>query len=287
MTEAVARESLSVAEALREARDRLRPSPSSSLDAQLLLAHVLASSRAHLLAHGEVHLTVEQTQSYASVVARRSLGTPVAYLRGETEWYGSSYVVTPDVLIPRPETELLLERAVCLARERAARIVVDVGTGSGAIASQLAIRLPGVTVYATDISPPALKVAAENLRRLAVDEHVRLLQGNLVEPLPEAPDLIVANLPYLSAEMMDTLDRDVRFEPVTALYGGATGLELYRQLMRQVVERGWSCPLLFEIDPRQALSMQTLIETTMPGRDVTIERDYAGHDRVVIVTLHD
>lgn len=277
-------ESLVTGLVLRAATLRLQPSPSASLDAQLLLAHVLGTSRAIVLAHTRDYLTSEQVDRYGVLIERRAGGEPIAYLRGYTEWYGSQYIVTPEVLIPRPETELLLERAVTVARDMQARVVVDVGTGSGALASQLALHLPEARVYATDISRGALKVAAQNLHRLGIDHHVTLLHGNLAEPLPEAPDLIVANLPYLSSAMMETLEPDVRFEPAGALAGGGTGLELYRELLQQVIERGWQCALLFEIDPRQSTSMRRLIQSLLPGRHIAVEPDYAGHDRMVIVS---
>ncbi len=277
----------SVGAALRFGRNHLQPSPSASLDAQLLLAYVLGVTRPYVLGHGADSLSAEQVDRYTNLIDRRARHVPLAYLRGYTEWYGVEYRVTPDVLIPRPETELLLERAVAIARARSARTVVDVGTGSGAIASQLALCLPKATVYATDISKPALEVAAGNLRRLGVDGRVTLFHGNLVEPIREAPDLVVANLPYLSREMMGSLAADVREEPILALAGGQTGLELYRELLVQMEARGWDCPAVLEIDPRQASLVRDLVAEVAPGRRVEIEPDYAARDRVVLVSRND
>lgn len=277
----------SVGAALRCGRNHLQPSPSASLDSQLLLAYVLGVTRPYVLGHGADSLSAQQVDRYANLIDRRARHVPLAYLRGHTEWYGAEYRVTPDVLIPRPETELLLERAVAIARDRSARTVVDVGTGSGAIASQLALCLPKATVYATDISNPALDVAAENLRRLGVDGRVTLFHGNLVEPVRGMPNLVVANLPYLSRGMMGSLDADVREEPVLALAGGETGLELYRELLVQMEARGWDCPAVLEIDPRQSNLARDLVAEVAPRRRIEIEPDYAGRDRVVVVSRND
>lgn len=279
--------SLTIGAALRSGRDRLRPSPSASLDAQLLLAHVLGVTRPHVLCHDADPLRPEQIDHYADLIGRRLRHEPIAYLRGCTEWYGAEYRVTPDVLIPRPETELLLERALAIARDRNVRVTVDVGTGSGVIASQLALRLPTGDVYATDVSDAALAVAAENFRRLGVEGRIRLLCGNLLEPLREAPDLIVANLPYLSPQMMESLEPDVREEPSLALHGGETGVELYRELLVQMRARGWGCPAVLEIDPRQSGLIKALAASIAPRRSLVIEPDYAGRDRVVVVSADD
>lgn len=284
MVEAPSRADRSIGMAIRLGLDRLRPSPSASLDAQLLLAHVLGVSRPHVIAHGTDSLSVDEIGRYASLIERRSRHEPLAYLRGYIEWYGAEYMVTPDVLIPRPETELLLERAASIARDRRARVVVDVGTGSGVLASQLALCLPGIAVYGTDVSPAALQVSAENLRRLEVDDRVTLLRGHLLTPLTETPDLVVANLPYLSREMMDSRDPDVQHEPILALEGGETGVELYRELLVQIEVHRWRCPLVVEIDPRQSELMRVLVAEVAPARRVEIAADYAGHDRVVIVS---
>lgn len=285
MTAVPAAAERTVGDALRFGRDLLHPSPSAALDAQLLLGQVLRASRAHVLAHDVDALSRDQFDRYAALIERRRRAEPLAYLRGWVEWYGTEYVITPEVLIPRPETELLLERVLAVARARDARTFVDVGTGSGAIASQLAIRLPDAEVLGIDVSQGALQVASVNVRALGVADRVTLLQGNLLDPVPAAPDLIVANLPYLSRDMMASLDPDVRHEPVAALYGGPSGLELYAALFGQVRDRGWQCPILVEIDPRQTGGIRALVEAVFPGESVVIEPDYAGHDRVVAIGI--
>lgn len=268
--------------ALAHARNELTPARTASLDAQVLLAHVLGCSRSWLLAHGGEVLAPEQIASFRQLVARRARGEPVAYLRGHVEWAARDFIVTPEVLIPRPETELLAERAAALARLRGVETVGDIGTGSGAIAVYLAQELPRARIFAVDQSEAALRVAQTNLDRHGVGARVSLARGSLLVPLPAMPELIVANLPYLSAEMMRSIDRDVTYEPAGALHGGVTGLELYAEMFGQMRARDWLVPLVLEIDPRQSQAMRSLLGRTFPGGRVEITRDYAGHERVVV-----
>lgn len=271
-----------VRQALRWGRQVLQPSETASLDAQLLLAHLLGRGRAWLYAHPEERLSLPQRSAYQRLIALRRAGEPVAYLRGRVEWFGLDLEVTPDVLVPRPETELMLEKALEIQARHGAKIVADVGTGSGAIAIAIALAAPAARVYGVDVSEPALRIAARNAQRHAVSDRVTWLQGGLLEPLPARPDLIVANLPYLSDEMMESLDRDVRQEPRLALHGGASGLELYETLFEQMSDRGWLIPSVLEIDPRQADGIRALTARYFPGAMVDIFRDYAGRDRIVV-----
>jgi release factor glutamine methyltransferase len=217
------------------------------------------------------------------MIARRATGVPVAYLRGYCEWFGLKLSMTPDVLVPRPETELLVEAAIHLARNSKAHCLVDVGTGSGAIAIQLARSLPNATIVGIDTSSRALDVARHNGASLGVSDRIVWLEGNLLEPLVTAPDMIVANLPYLSDGSMRELDRDVRHEPLSALYGGPDGLDLYRELFQQRRDRGWHGPVVMEIDPRQATNLTTLVQETFSEANVRVHQDYAGRDRIVVV----
>jgi release factor glutamine methyltransferase len=258
----------------------LQPSPTAALDAQLILSDVMSTSRIWILAHPEGPLSRGQIARFREVVERRAAGTPVAYLRGWIEWHGLRFEVTSDVLVPRPETEILLEKAVEIAGKRGARLVADIGTGSGVVAVGLAVSLPQAIVLATDISRPALKVAAGNAAGHGVSQRITFLHGDLAAPLPERPDLVVANLPYLSDEMMKSVSVEVLSEPASALRAGPTGLELIERLRDQLLVRGWRVPLLLEIDPRQASAARALF-----GEDgqVAVYRDYAGHDRVLTV----
>ena len=274
---------LRVDEALHRAQLALRPSSSASLDAQLLLAHVLGTPRAWLFAHGNASLDNRHQAELASLIRRRQAGEPIAYLRGYVEWYGLELQVTREVLVPRPETELLVEKAIELGRERELWTFADIGTGSGAIALQLARAFPQAQLWAVDASEAALAVAHRNLRTHGVADRVRLLHGDLAEPLPEPPGLVVANLPYLSDDMMTSLDRDVRHEPSLALRGGASGLKAYRDMFAQISDRGWRPPMAIEIDPRQSKEVGALAARFFPDIRADIFPDYAGLDRIVVL----
>jgi release factor glutamine methyltransferase len=220
---------------------------------------------------------------YRQLVSARAAGVPVAYLRGYCEWFGMKLRVTPEVLVPRPETESLVEEAVVIARDRNARQVADVGTGSGAIAIQLARSLPNALVTGIDVSRAALAVARHNAESTGTGDNTRWLAGYLLDPITSEPDLVVANLPYLSSSMMDELDTDVRHEPPLALHGGESGLELYRELFEQRRDRGWRAPILIEIDARQSAAISIMLRDEFSERKSRILQDYAGFDRIVVV----
>jgi release factor glutamine methyltransferase len=272
-----------IGSALRWARNALAPSSTASLDAALLLGHVVGRERSWVLAHDEQLLSADGESRFGELIAHRATGVPVAYLRGYCEWFGLKLHVTPEVLVPRPETEQLVEETIRLARDHDAGCLVDVGTGSGAIAVQLARSLPDTKIFGIDSSSCALEVARRNAATVGVSDRIGWLEGNLLEPLEAAPDMIVANLPYLSDSSMTELDRDVRHEPLSALYGGPDGLDLYRQLFQQRQLRGWSGPVVMEIDPRQASNLTALVQETFSETHVRVLQDYAGRDRIVVV----
>ena len=269
----------SVYQALREASSVLSPSRTAALDAQLLLAEAMFRDRAWVLAHYEAGVPDDVLQQFRRLIARRRTGQPIAQITGRSHWYDLELQITPDVLIPRPETELLLERAREIATRVSARRVADIGTGSGALAIGLARCLPETHIDAVDISQEALDVAARNVHCYDLADQISLIRGSLIEPLEIQPDLIVANLPYLSDEMMEELDAEVRHEPQLALHGGSSGLELYCELQRMLTERGWIMPLVLEIDPRQENAVAALFQDA----DVSIQQDYSGRSRIVTV----
>lgn len=208
------------------------------LDAEILLAHVLKLQRVMLYAKFDQPLEGPELESMRNLVARRARGEPVAYLIGRREFWSLDLEVTPDTLVPRPDTETLVE--VALDHQRDAKVVVDVGTGSGAVALALASELKEAKVYATEISEAAYEIAQKNCDALGLSERVTILQGSLLEPLPAdvQADLLVANLPYIPSADMQTLMRDVRdFEPHLALDGGPDGLDLIRELLTQAGPR--------------------------------------------------
>jgi release factor glutamine methyltransferase len=200
-------------------------------DAELLLMHLLKRSRAWLIAHNDELLADELSVSYTELLERRRKGEPIQYVTGETEFYGLQFLVTSDVLISRPETEHLAEKVIELASDFDAPHIVDVGTGSGAIAVALAHKLPQASITATDISSRALALAEENAKRNGVA--VRFLAGDLLEPVEgERFEIIVSNPPYVAMADRDSLDVEVReYEPALALFAGEDGLEIYHRLI--------------------------------------------------------
>jgi len=231
-----------VRRALRQATASLSDAgiESARLDAELLLAEALGLDRSMLYLHYEAPLDARAEERFRSLLARRVDGEPAAYITGRREFWSLDFLVTPAVLVPRPETEMLVEVAVGLF-EADSQIsdrkfqILDLGTGSGAIAVALAKEIVGSEIWATDISPGALEVARANARRLGVDEKIQFLHGDLFEPVSdrgEIFDLIVSNPPYVRSDEIDKLPRDVRdFEPRIALDGGADGLEFYRRII--------------------------------------------------------
>lgn len=271
--------------ALADAKRRIAAVSSSvSLDAQLLLASLLGVDRVYVIAHPEHELTRQEAEKYESLIARRARGEPVAYLLGQRAFYDREFVVTPDVLIPRPETEHLLERALEHAHKQPDLTAVDVGTGSGALAVTFAAHAPAARVYATDISMEALAVA----RRNAQDVKVNFLQGDLLSPLVDAHiqvDLLMANLPYIAADELRKLAVS-QFEPRLALDGGADGLDLIRRLLTQVpVVCLPGAVVLLEIGATQGEAVCELVRTQLQPASVQVLQDYAGHDRVVEIVL--
>lgn len=202
-------------------------------DAELLLLHILGKSRSWLLAHGGDEVPESARVRYMELLEHRYQGEPIQYITGETEFYGLSFRVTRDVLIPRPETEHLVEKAIALSREFQCPRIVDVGTGSGAIAVALARHLADACVTAIDLSPDALAIAEDNAARNGVGERIRFFEGDLLSPVAgECFDLVVSNPPYVAATDRETLSVEVRdFEPAMALFAGEHGLSIYERLI--------------------------------------------------------
>jgi release factor glutamine methyltransferase len=209
-------------------------------DAETLLLHVLGENKAWLMAHADETLPSDQGRSYIELVERRYHGEPIQYIVGETEFYGLPFSVAPDVLIPRPETEHLVEKSLELATHFPASNpqirILDVGTGSGAIAVALARNLPQATITAIDLSAKALTIAGKNAARNAV--MIRFLEGDLLAPVAgERFEIIVSNPPYVPVADRATLSVEVRdHEPALALFAGDDGLEVYRQLIPEAYE---------------------------------------------------
>jgi release factor glutamine methyltransferase len=276
-------------EALRQAEARIasRHIPDARIEAELLLMHALGVQKADLYARLGEPLTPAVGDEFMALVERRLRREPAAYILGRHEFYGIDLYVDPRVLIPRPETELLVEAALAFAERRFGKerpcSVADVGTGSCAIGIALALHLPQAFIYATDVSPGATEVARLNCRRHSVEGRVALLLGDLLEPLSQPVDLIVANLPYVKDADIPQLMPEIRdFEPVGALSGGADGLDEVRRLLARaqdhLLPQG---AVILEIGLGQAEEAVSLAKRHFPSSNVDLLKDFAGIERVL------
>jgi len=214
-------------------------SPSPALDAEVLLMHILKRGRAFLRAWPETRLTQDQTDAYEALVVARETGRPVAYLTGCREFWSREFLVTPDVLIPRPETEVLIERILTLRSQLGSAALLDLATGSGAIAVTLAAEWPEATIYASDVSAAALAVARRNAEHHGVIDRIRFLSSAWFDRIPPDLrfDLIVSNPPYIAASDPHLQQGDVRFEPRLALTAGEDGYQAFRIIAAQAGDR--------------------------------------------------
>ncbi len=255
------------------------------LDAELLLAHALGVTRAYLYAHPERCLQPHEAAAWQQALARRRRREPVAYIVGTKEFYGLEMAVDRRVLVPRPETEMLVERTLAFAAARPVRTVWDVGTGSGAVALALATHLPEARIVAADASREALQVAAENRRCLGLEDRVELVESDLLAEAHGAIDVVVANLPYLRTdEYLGAMPEVSQYEPRQALDGGPTGLALVERLLVQAAARSpQPALLLLEIGAEQGPEAVALARRHLPARPVALRCDLAGLDRVLEV----
>jgi release factor glutamine methyltransferase len=275
---------VSLKQALFRARDVLAQEniEDSPLEGELLLRHTLGIGRTQLYLELDRKLSPGEEATFQKLLKRRLGGEPSAYITGHREFYGLDFYVDPRVLIPRPESELLVEEALRLARGHQLSTIAEVGTGSGAIAVSLALELPQTSIYATDISAPALEVARINCRKHGVIDRVCLLHGDMLDPLPEAVELIIANLPYVRESELS----EISFEPLLALDGGGDGTEKIRRLCRQLAGKlrpgGF---LLLEIGQGQAKAVTTLLDELFPAGKIRLLPDLSGIERVVSLSL--
>jgi len=283
----ILREALhSVAQTLRKAGIA-----DASVEAELLLGHVLGMSKTQLYTETERGLASVEIKHLWRLVHRRLDHEPTAYILGHCEFYGTDFYVDCHTLIPRPETELLVGKAVELAQ----RIfhpgkqitIADIGTGCGTIVVSLALALPQAKIYATDISASALRVAEINCQRHAVNSQVELLQGNLLEPLPQPVDMAIANLPYIKNYEFKDLSPEIRnFEPTIALAGGKNGLDKIQQMLEQMPKKlNYRACFLLEIGQGQGEMVTSLINSYFPQANIELIPDLGGIERVVNVIL--
>lgn len=278
-----------IGDSLTTARSSLQAlSDTPSLDAQLLMMKTLGTTRAWLMAHAEDRLSPEHHQAFVHDVARVVSGMALPYVVGTWEFYGRPFVVTPAVLIPRPETELMVGVALSWleGRPEPGR-VIDVGTGSGCIVASLALELETHHYYAVDRSWTALEVAARNLGLYGLRRQVALVQAELLEPLPGPFNLICANLPYIPSERLASLPV-ARREPALALDGGPHGLAIVSRLVAQLPDRlARGGRALLELDPEQMAPVRAQILAALPRARVDILPDLSGSSRVLVADRPD
>lgn len=257
------------------------------LDTEILLAQARGCRRIELYTHYDEVLSDEERSVMRDLVRRRTTAEPVAYLVGFREFFGLDFRVTPDVLIPRPDTETLLVAVLERAGELTSPLrILDLGTGSGCIAISLATQLPAARITATDNSPAALQIAAANAETHGVADRISFLEGDLYAPLQDEDrfEFIASNPPYIRHDEIATLAEDIRnHEPLSALDGGADGLEIIRRLVASAAlhlqDQGW---LLCEVSPEQAPATRELVETTGEFTNLEIADDLGSRPRVVL-----
>ena len=278
---------------LSEITDRLTPlSDTPALDASVLLGHILSQPRTRVLAHPELTLSLKQRKHLDESLLRLERGEPLPYVLGQWEFFGMRFDVTPDVLIPRPETELLVERAISWLQESPLRrAVADVGTGSGVIAVSIAMHVPDAKVTATDISREALKIAEMNAKKHDVAHRIEFVQTDLLPPVPDFftaeryLDLICANLPYIPTKTLHSLPVFGR-EPTLALDGGEDGLELIRRLLKIGPE--WLVPngmMLLEIESTRGVQALNLACDLFSEATIHLRQDLAVQDRLLEIRV--
>ncbi|MCI0351703.1 MAG: peptide chain release factor N(5)-glutamine methyltransferase [Acidobacteriales bacterium] len=275
---------MTLKEALNSALQQLEANHIGSprLNAETLLMFALSCNRAYLYAHPEQQLSPEEQGNYFELIAERASGKPAQYITGHQEFWGLDFIVTPAVLIPRPETEHVIETVLELARAKPRCKLVDVGTGSGCISLALAKELPLAEVHAVDVSPEALEVARVNAARLELDARVRFHHSDLMSAFEAVPqfDFVVSNPPYVSLNEPEKVQRQVReFEPKVAVFSGETGLEAYQRLIPQARKLlkpgGW---LVMEI----GYSIADCVRQMLAGwAEINVTPDLQGIPRVV------
>lgn len=266
----------------------------ASDEARVLICHVLNFDSARFFAQPDCVLTESELSALEALAERRLRGEPSAYLTGHREFYGIDFYVDNRVLIPRPETEILVEQAIKFARDFTGHVrrkirIVDVGTGAGAIAVTLALNIPDAIIYAVDISEAALQVAEKNVMRYGLSQCINLCRGDLIERIEGKFDLVVANLPYITAVELISLPREIRqYEPAEALDGGNDGTVLIRRLIHQTAGRlNPGGALLMEIGEGQSESISQAALRVYPKADISLITDLTGIQRIIIIKPSD
>lgn len=279
----------------------------NTFDLELLLANSLAKTREFVLSHPEYELTSHQSSVISKLISRRIKGEPVAYLTGHKEFYGLDFVVNKHTLVPRPETELMVEKVLNESSiiNHESCTIIDVGTGSGCVIISIAKNIPAnyelsaINFFATDISKEALKVAKKNTSIHDLDKKIKFLHGNILDPFLKTLGtkkmlskklVITANLPYLSEEIYNSAPIDVKnFEPKSALYSPEAGLQHYRKLLEQLKSSAFvlqsSITCFLEISPEQKQPIIKIIKSFFPKANIAFTKDLAGKWRICKIVL--
>lgn len=276
-----------ISQAQRELTGELKSAGDESwLAARVLVQHVTGKTAAWVLAHADETLTIEQEKELKRLAGRLTAGEPLPYITGFQEFYGINFEVNPRVLIPRPETELLVEMAIeWLSAHPERTRVVDVGTGSGCIGVTLALKAPAIRVTAVDISLEALDAASRNAQRLGAVDRMVFVRADLLDKVPGKFDLVAANLPYIPSGTLEGLAVR-KYEPRLALDGGEDGLDLIGRLLKQAPEKiNPGGMVLLEIEERQGVAAAKLAREAFPTAEVRVVRDLAGKDRVLEIRV--
>jgi len=284
---------VTLAEAINNAANLLSTAgiTNARLDAEVLLSHIIVKDRVWLITHRDDVLDEKLQRNFADMIQRRTRREPLQHIIGNQEFWGLVFKVSPDVLIPRPETEFIVEAALAIVQDRNTLVrIIDLCTGSGCIAVSLAKELTAARVIATDVSEKALAVARENTRRHGVSEHIRFLLGDLFEPLEELDirgqmDIIVSNPPYVQAGVLSTLQPEVRdYEPEIALISGPEGTEMAKRIIQRAPEYlKKNGALIMEMGLGQAKALTRMVEATGAYGYSELLKDLAGIERVLIV----
>lgn len=261
------------------------------LEAEILLSEILKKPREFLLARGEKKLSAKQISDFKHQLARRLKGEPIAYIIGKKEFYGLDFKVNRHVLIPRPETELMVDEALKLISHSLKPVtLVDAGAGSGCVAITLS-KLTKQNIIAIDISGKALAVAKQNAKRHGVEKKIKFIKGNLLSPIIHDPSfiahnplIILANLPYLDKDQIKS-SQSIKHEPEIALFGGKNGLELYEKLFQQITGLS-DITMLCEFDPRKTVRIKQLIKKHLPLAKLQIKKDLAGLNRLAVIRIN-
>ena len=265
-------------------------SDTPALDSSVLIAHIANKSRSWVMAHPELELTTKQQKQLEDSLSRLERGESFPYVLGHWEFFGLDFNITPDVLIPRPETELLVEKAITwLKKNPSKRSVADVGTGSGAIAISIAVNIPDGKILATDISPKALQIAAQNAAKHKANSKIKFMECDLLPQTNADPhlsiDLLCANLPYIPTKTLHTLSVYKR-EPTLALDGGQDGFDLIRRLMNMAIPYlAPNAMMLFEIDSTLGKEALQIANQIFPSAKTQVHQDLTGRDRLLQIEL--